>query len=75
MEALTIRRSTLKIWKDSRAQDLMEYALLAGFLAVTAGAMVGSVADSINPVFSKIIGVINLAVDAGPSPALPSATQ
>jgi hypothetical protein len=28
-----------KIWKDQRGQDLIEYALMAGFVAVAAGAV------------------------------------
>ena len=28
----------LKIWKDKHGQDLIEYALMAGFVAVAAGA-------------------------------------
>ena len=28
----------LKIWKDQKGQDLIEYALMAGFVAVAAGA-------------------------------------
>jgi len=27
----------LKVWKDTRGQDLIEYALMAGFVAVAAG--------------------------------------
>jgi len=29
----------LRIWKDTHAQDLIEYALMAGFVAVAAGAI------------------------------------
>ena len=44
----------LKIWKDTRGQDLIEYALMAGFVAVSAGAIMPGVADSISTIFSKI---------------------
>jgi pilus assembly protein Flp/PilA len=44
----------LRIWKDTRGQDLIEYALMAGFVAVAAGAIMPTVAASISTIFSKI---------------------
>ena len=44
----------LKIWSDHRGQDLIEYALMAGFVAVVAGAIMPDVATSISTIFSKI---------------------
>ena len=44
----------LKNLKDTRGQDLIEYALMAGFVAVAAGALMPNVASSISTVFSKI---------------------
>jgi Flp pilus assembly pilin Flp len=41
-------------WKDDQAQDLIEYALMAGFVAVAAGALMPNVSSSISTVFSKI---------------------
>jgi len=41
-------------WIDDQAQDLIEYALMAGFVAVAAGAMMPNVSNSISTVFSKI---------------------
>ena len=49
---LTIRVSSLK--RDLKGQDLIEYALMAGFVAVAAGALMPNVASSISTVFSKI---------------------
>ncbi len=43
-----------KIWKDTQGQDLIEYALMAGFVAVAAGALMPNVSNSISTVFSKI---------------------
>ena len=40
--------------KDDRGQDLIEYALMAGFVAVAAGALMPNVSASISTVFSKI---------------------
>jgi Flp pilus assembly pilin Flp len=41
-------------WRDDQAQDLIEYALMAGFVAVAAGALMPNVSSSISTVFSKI---------------------
>jgi pilus assembly protein Flp/PilA len=48
----------LKIWKDTHGQDLMEYALLAGFLAAASGATLPEVATSISTVFMKVASVL-----------------
>ena len=48
----------LRIFKDTRGQDLIEYALMAGFVAVAAGALMPSVSASISTVFSKISSVM-----------------
>jgi len=48
----------IKIWKDKRGQDLIEYALMAGFVAVAAGALMPTVASSISTVFSNISSVM-----------------
>ena len=51
----------IRIWKDTRAQDLIEYALMAGFVAVAAGALMPGVANSISTIFSKISSVMTSA--------------
>jgi Flp pilus assembly pilin Flp len=51
----------LKIWKDRRGQDLIEYALMAGFVAVAAGAIMPNVATSISQIFSKVASVLSQA--------------
>jgi len=48
----------LQIWKDTHAQDLIEYALMAGFVAVAAGAIMPGVSTSISRIFSKISSVM-----------------
>jgi Flp pilus assembly pilin Flp len=45
---------TLRIWADEHGQDLIEYALMAGFVAVSAGAIMPGVATSISKIFSKV---------------------
>lgn len=49
---------SLKIWKDRRGQDLIEYALMAGFVAVAAGAIMPGVASSINVIFSEVNSIM-----------------
>jgi len=51
----------LKVWKDTRGQDLIEYALMAGFVAVAAGAIMPGVASSISTIFSKVSSVMTAA--------------
>ena len=55
----------LKALKDTRGQDLIEYALMAGFVAVAAGAVMPGVASSISQIFSKVGSVLVLANSQG----------
>jgi Flp pilus assembly pilin Flp len=48
----------LNVWKDDHGQDLIEYALMAGFVAVAAGAIMPNVASSISTIFSQIGSVM-----------------
>ena len=48
-----------QIWKDSQGQDLIEYALMAGFVAVSAGALMPNISTSISTVFSKVGSVMS----------------
>ena len=47
--------------RDERAQDMVEYALLAGFVAVAAGALLPGIADGISVIFSKMRSLVNNA--------------
>ena len=51
----------LRIWTDNHGQDLIEYALMAGFVAVAAGAIMPGVATSISKIFSKVSSVMSAA--------------
>jgi len=55
----------LKALKDTRGQDLIEYALMAGFVAVAAGAVMPGVASSISTIFSKVGSVMAVASSQG----------
>ena len=49
----------------TNGQDLIEYALMAGFVAVAAGAVMPGVADSISTIFSKVGSVMATASTQG----------
>lgn len=51
--------------KDERGQDLIEYALMAGFVAVAAGALMPNVSNSITTVFNKIQTLLANAAGGG----------
>jgi pilus assembly protein Flp/PilA len=50
-----------KIWRDEQGQDLIEYALMAGFVAVAAGAIMPNIASSISTIFSQVGSVLTAA--------------
>jgi len=50
-----------KIWREEQGQDLIEYALMAGFVAVAAGAIMPNIASSISTVFSQVSSVLSAA--------------
>ena len=56
---------TLKIWKDTNGQDLIEYALMAGFVAVAAGAIMPNVSENISQIFSKVSSSLGSAASQG----------
>jgi len=55
----------LRLWKDRQGQDLIEYALMAGFVAVAAGAIMPGVANSISTIFSKVASVMTRSASQG----------
>jgi len=64
---LTMKNLILKIQalRDTRGQDLIEYALMAGFVAVAAGAVMPGVASSISTIFSQVGSVMAVASTQG----------
>jgi pilus assembly protein Flp/PilA len=63
MESLSIK---LGIWahglpRNVQGQDLIEYALMAGLVAVAAAAVMPDISTSISTVFSKITSVMTAA--------------
>ena len=51
----------IRIRKETGAQDLIEYALMAGFVAVAAGAIMPGVASQISVIFSKVSSALTAA--------------
>jgi pilus assembly protein Flp/PilA len=51
----------LRLIKDTRGQDLIEYALMAGFVAVAAGAIMPGVASQISNIFAQVSSALALA--------------
>ncbi|HYM12141.1 MAG TPA: Flp family type IVb pilin [Bryobacterales bacterium] len=50
-----------RILREKKGQDLVEYALLAGFIAVAAGALLPGISTSISTIFSKMASVVSAA--------------
>jgi Flp pilus assembly pilin Flp len=44
---------------EERAQDMVEYALLAGFIAVAAGALLPNISNSLNIIFSRVASLLS----------------
>jgi len=51
----------VQILKETKGQDLIEYALMAGFVAVAAGAIMPGVSTSISTIFSKVASSMSSA--------------
>ena len=52
-----------RFWQDTQGQDLVEYALAAGLVAVAAVAAMPALSTSINNVFTKIGSIISSTVN------------
>ena len=65
-----MKRITRLLWRlqirtDTRGQDLIEYALMAGFIAVAAGAVMPNLGENLSTIFAKIGNVIVAASSQG----------
>ena len=56
-----IRQLVIRLVRDEKGQDMVEYALLAGFIAVAAGALLPGISDDIGTIFSNMASVVALA--------------
>ncbi|MEO8369854.1 MAG: Flp family type IVb pilin [Candidatus Solibacter sp.] len=52
----------LQVWKDTSGQDLVEYALAAGLVAVAAVAAMPALQTTVSTVFTKISTIIEAKV-------------
>jgi Flp pilus assembly pilin Flp len=59
----------MKLWKDRRGQDLVEYALVAAFLVTTFCAITPTMAPAVSTVFSKLSGTLVQAANDHPGAA------
>ena len=46
-------------WRDRRGQDLLEYALVAGIVAIAGVAAMPTLSATFSSVFAKIASIIN----------------
>lgn len=49
-----------RLWRETRGQDMIEYALMAGFMAVAAGAVLPDAGGDISTIFSRVTSVMDL---------------
>ena len=61
MKKMTNQAWYLRLRKDTHGQDLIEYALMAGFVAVAAGAIMPGIASQITDIFTKVASSLTLA--------------
>ncbi len=57
----SLRSFILTLARDEQAQDVVEYALLTGFIAVAAGSALPDISTSIGQVFSKMVSITTAA--------------
>ena len=58
MNWLRNRVLKLQVWKDTKGQDLVEYALAAGMVAVAAVAAMPSLTSVVSNVFTRIGSIV-----------------
>jgi pilus assembly protein Flp/PilA len=58
-----MKRFWSTFWYDTQGQDLVEYALAAGLVAVAAVACMPSLSSTVNTVFAKIGSIVASAVN------------
>ncbi len=51
-----------EFWREEQGQDLVEYALAAGMVAVAAVAAMPTLSSTVSTVFTKIGSIINSSV-------------
>jgi Flp pilus assembly pilin Flp len=54
-----------RIWTDINGQDLVEYALMSGFVAVAAGAIMPGISVNISKIFSSVASAMKKSASQG----------
>jgi pilus assembly protein Flp/PilA len=54
-----------RVWTDMKGQDLVEYALMSGFVAVAAGAIMPGVSINISKIFSSVASTMTKSGSQG----------
>ena len=54
MKMLVAQSWRFALWRDRRGQDMIEYALLAGFIAVAVGSLSPALAHSMTLIYSRL---------------------
>jgi hypothetical protein len=54
MQKLWHSAFSLRIWRDRHGQDLIDYAMIAGFLAVVSGMFLPNVSKDVSRVYSEL---------------------
>jgi pilus assembly protein Flp/PilA len=62
---ITHRLLRSAIWTDTRGQDLLEYALMAGFVSLLACAVMPGVAYTLSTIFGHITSVMDAVGSMG----------
>lgn len=62
MKHLKLAAWRLRLWKDTQGQDTVEYALIAGLVAVIAVAAMPALSTVVSNVYSKIGSIIESSV-------------
>jgi len=61
LNSLDLLRVWVRLYHDRRGQDMIEYALMAAFIAVASAAVLPSATPSISTVLSKVGSVLSVA--------------
>ena len=56
-----MKRFCKDLWQDTQGQDLVEYALMVGMVAVAAVAAMPGLSTSVSTVFSKVSSTLTSA--------------
>ena len=61
MTKMIQRIASMRLWNDCSGQDLIEYSLMAGFVATAAGAIMPGIASQIGVIFSAVSSALTVA--------------